>query len=149
MSDIFRLFDIFHRGSLTKNNWLLIKKNLIFWFFRFLTYPHWSHFCFLVPICILGKNIGGLYKYNQSKISTITLKKPFLSSSAAHTSYAINSTRTSISSQLDNKDMTTNQNKNNTSNIYDIHSFIQNIILYCKNIIKSITKNILSWCKIK
>ena len=30
-----------------------------------------------------------------------------------------------------------------------IHSYIQNIIFYCKNIIKTITKNNLSWFKMK
>ena len=51
-------------------------------------------------------------------------KKPVLSSSAAHKSSAIKLTQTSISSQLDNKYITTNQNKNNTSNTYDIHSCV-------------------------
>ena len=59
-----------------------------------------------------------------SKLSTSTLKKPVLSSSASHTSFASNLRRTSISSQLDNKDNTINQNKKNTSNIDDIHSFV-------------------------
>ena len=36
-------------------------------------------------------------------------------------------THTSISSQLDNKDSTKNQNKNNTSNIDDIHSCVTKI----------------------
>ena len=57
----------------------------------------------------MGKEIGRSFKYNQSKILTPTLKKPVLSSSAAHTLYASNSTQTSISSQLDNKDITKNQ----------------------------------------
>ena len=72
----------------------------------------------------MGKEIGRLYKNNQSKLSTPTLTKPGLSSSAAHISSASNLTRTSISSQLDNKDITTNQNKNNTSNTDDIHSCV-------------------------
>ena len=72
----------------------------------------------------MGKEIGRYFKYTGSKISTPTLKKPVLSSSAAHTLYAINLTVTSISSQLDNKDITTNQNKNNTSNTDDIHSCV-------------------------
>ena len=97
----------------------------------------------------MGKEIGRSYKYNRSKISTPTLKKPVLSSSAAHTSSSSNPIPKSISSQCDNKDNTTNQNKNNTSHIYDIHSVIQNIVLYNKNIIKTITKIILSWCKMK
>ena len=72
----------------------------------------------------MGKEIGRLYKNNQSKLSTPTLKKPGLSSSAAHTSSASNLTRTSISSQLDNKGITTNKKKNNTSNIDDTHSCV-------------------------
>ena len=70
------------------------------------------------------KDIGIIYKYNRPKQSTPTLKKPVLSSSADHESSASNSTGTSISSQLDNKDITTNQNNNNTSNIEDIHSCV-------------------------
>ena len=72
----------------------------------------------------MSKEIGRFFKYNRSKLFIPTLKKPVLSSSAAHTSSASNSTQTSISSQLDNKDSTTNQNKNNTSNIDDIHSCV-------------------------
>ena len=72
----------------------------------------------------MGKEIGRSLKYNQSKISTPTLKKSVLSSSAAHTSYASNSTRTPISYQIDNKDITKNQSKNNTSNTDDIHSCV-------------------------
>ena len=48
----------------------------------------------------------------------------FLSSSADQVSSASNSTWTSISSQLDNKEITTNQNKNNNSNTDDIHSCV-------------------------
>ena len=70
------------------------------------------------------KDIGRLYKYNLPKQSTPTFKKPVLSSSAAHASSASNLKRTSISSQLDNKYITTNQNNKNTSNTYDIHSCV-------------------------
>ena len=72
----------------------------------------------------MGKEIGCSFEYNQSKISTPILKKPVLSSSADHKLYASNSTQTSISSQLDHKDITTNQNKNNNSNTDDIHSCV-------------------------
>ena len=72
----------------------------------------------------MGKEIGRCFKYNRSKISTPTLKKLVLSYLAAHTLYASNSTGTSISYQLDNKDITTNQNKNNTSNTDDIYSCV-------------------------
>ena len=72
----------------------------------------------------MGKEIGRSFKYNRPKISTPTLKKPVLSSSAFHTSSASNSTRTSISSQLDNTYITKNQNNNNTSNTDEIHSCV-------------------------
>ena len=51
----------------------------------------------------MGKEIDILFKYNKLKLPTPTLKKPILLSSADHTSYASNSTGTSISSQLDSK----------------------------------------------
>ena len=72
----------------------------------------------------MGKEIGRLYKKKRSKISTPTLKKPILSSSATHTSSARNSIQKSISYQLDNKDITTNKNRNNTSNTDYIHSCV-------------------------
>ena len=72
----------------------------------------------------MGKEIGRSYKYNQSKISSPTLNKPVLSSSASHTSSAKNSTGKSISSQLDIKEMFTNKKKSNTSNTDDIHSCV-------------------------
>ena len=70
------------------------------------------------------KDIGCLYKYNWPKKSTPTFKKPVLSYSAAHASSASNSTGTSISSQLDNKEITTDQNRKNNSNIDDIQSCV-------------------------
>ena len=45
----------------------------------------------------MGKEIGRSYKYYPSKISTPTLKKPILSSSANHTSYTTNWTPTIMS----------------------------------------------------
>ena len=71
-----------------------------------------------------GQENWPFYHNHRSKLSTPTLRKPILSSSASHTSSASNSTRTSISSQLDNKYITTNQNKNNISNTDDIHSCV-------------------------
>ena len=104
--------------------WSFIKY-LIFWFcWDFSLVLIYHIFPFIVLICTTGKDIGRLYKYNRSKISTTTLKKPVLLSSAAHTSSASNLTQTSISSQLDNKDITKNQKNHNTSNIDDIHSFV-------------------------
>ena len=70
------------------------------------------------------KDIGHIYKYNQPKQSIPTFKKPVLSSSAANASSASNSIRTFISYQLHTKNITTNQNKNNASNTYDIHSCV-------------------------
>ena len=57
-------------------------------------------------------------------MSAPTLKKAFLSYSSSHTSSEINSTQTSIFSRLDNKHITTNQNKNNISNTDNIHSCV-------------------------
>ena len=72
----------------------------------------------------MSKEIGRFYKNIWLKLPTPTLKKPVLSSSTSHTSSEINSTQTSISYSLDNKHITTNQNKNNISNTYDIHSYV-------------------------
>ena len=71
-----------------------------------------------------GQGNWSSFKNKQSKISTQTPNKPVLSSSTSHTSSASNLTRTSTSYQIDNKDITTNQNKNNTSNTDDIHSCV-------------------------
>ena len=65
-----------------------------------------------------------LSNITDSKISTPTLNKSVLSSSSSHTSSESNLTRASISYQLDNKDITKNQNNNNTSNKYYIHSCV-------------------------
>ena len=72
----------------------------------------------------MGKVIGHSYKYNRSKISTPTLKKPVLSSSAHHKSYTTTSTQTIISYQLENKDSTKIQNTSDISNTDDIHSCV-------------------------
>ena len=72
----------------------------------------------------MGKEIGHSFKYNRSKISTPTLKKPVLSSSANHTSYTTNLSRTIISSQLENEDSTAIQNMSEILNTYDIHSCV-------------------------
>ena len=72
----------------------------------------------------MGKEISCIYKNNWSKLSTPKLKKADLSSSDSHTSSASHSKRTSISPILDNKNIITNQNKNNTSNTDDIQSCV-------------------------
>ena len=74
----------------------------------------------------MEKEIGRYFKYNRSKISTPTLKKPVLSSSANHTSYASNLTPTIISYQLENEDSTAIQNTSDISNTDDIHSCVIN-----------------------
>ena len=55
----------------------------------------------------MGKEIGRSYKYNQSKISNSTLKKPVIYFSVDHTSYRSNLTQNIISSQLENEDINT------------------------------------------
>ena len=72
----------------------------------------------------MGKDIGCSYKYNRSKISTPTLKKPVLSSSSNYSSYTTILSQTIISSQLENKESTAIQNKSNISNTDDIHSCV-------------------------
>ena len=72
----------------------------------------------------MGKEIGRSYKYYRSKISTPTLKKPVLSSSANHTSYTTNLTPTIMSHQLQHKDSTSLQNTVDISNTDDIHSCV-------------------------
>ena len=70
------------------------------------------------------KDIGRSYKYNKSKISSPTLKKPVVSSSANHKSYTTNLTPTIMSHQLQHKDSTSILNTVNISNTDDIHSCV-------------------------
>ena len=79
---------------------------------------------FIALIGTMVKKIGRSYKYNQSKISSPTIKKPVLLSSANHTSYTTNLTPTIMYQQLQHKDKSAIQNKVNTSNTHDIPSFI-------------------------
>ena len=79
---------------------------------------------FIILIGTIGKDIGSSYKYNRSQISSPTLKKPVLSSSANHTSYTTTSTPTIMSHQLQHKDSTSIQNTVNISNTYDTHSCV-------------------------
>ena len=72
----------------------------------------------------MGKEIGRSFKYNWSEISTPTPKKTVLSSSANHTSYTRNLTRTIISSQFENEDSTEIQNTSDISNTDDINSCV-------------------------
>ena len=102
----------------------IYQKNLIFSFVQISHLSSFIIFCVLVLIYIVVKDIGHLYKYTRPKQSTPKFKKSILSYSAAHASSAINLTGTSISYQLDNKYITINQNKNNTSNTDDIHSCV-------------------------
>ena len=99
-------------------------KNIIF---RFVELSHLSSFIifsFYSTNLHHGQGNWSFKKNIWSKLSTSTLKKPVLLSSADHTSPASNSTRIPISYQLDNKDITTNKKKNNTSNTDDIHSCV-------------------------
>ena len=72
----------------------------------------------------MGKDIGRSFKYNQSKVSSPTLKKPVLSSSENHISRTTNSTQTIMSHQLQHKDSNSIQNTVNISNTDDIHSCV-------------------------
>ena len=68
----------------------------------------------------MGQEIGHSFNYNRSEISTPTLKKPVLSSSAHHTSYTTNSTQMIISYKIENKDSTSIQNMLDISNTDNI-----------------------------
>ena len=119
-------FSIFFIWGSDQTNYFdhLSKINIIFWIFELYHLSSFIIFSFLVLSCIMVKEIGHFYRNNWSKISTPTFTKPVLSSSASHTSSASNSTWTYISYQLDSKYIAKNQNKNNTTNTDDIHSFV-------------------------
>ena len=72
----------------------------------------------------MGKDIGRSYEYNRSKISTPTLKKPVLLSSANHTSYTTSLSQTIISYEHENKNRTAIQNTSDILNRDDIHSCV-------------------------
>ena len=100
----------------------------------------------------MGKVIGRSYKYNRTKKSTPTLKKPVLSSSEHHTSYTTTSSRTIISYQLEHKDSTAIQKTPDISNTDGIHSCVtprkQNISVQvtstppCLTLAASIKRNV-------
>ena len=79
---------------------------------------------FIALIGTTGKDIGRAYRYNRSKISSPTLKKPVLLSSENHSSYTSNLTPTIMSHQLQHKESTSIQNRFNISNTDDIHSCV-------------------------
>ena len=105
---------------------MLIKIDL-FYIFRFVLLFHLSLlivFSVFITIFHHGQGHWSFIQKNRSKLSIPTLKKPGLSPSACHISSASNSTRTSISSRIDNKHITNNQNKNNIPNKDGIQSFV-------------------------
>ena len=61
----------------------------------------------------MGKDIGCFYKDNRSKSSSLTLKKPVLSSSANHTSCITISNPTITSHLSQHKGSASNQDKVN------------------------------------
>ena len=106
------IFDFFHRGGITKHNMLIFhKKYLISQFVELSHLSSFIIFSFYSTRLHHGRGNWPFFKNNRSKLSTSSLKKPVLSSSAAHTSSANNFARTSISSKLDNKDIITNHKR--------------------------------------
>ena len=79
---------------------------------------------FIALIDTMDKEIGRSFKYNQSKISIPTLKKPVISSSENHTSYTTNSNPTIMSYQLQHNNSTSIQNTSDISKTDDIHSCV-------------------------
>ena len=61
----------------------------------------------------MGKDIGHFYKHNRPKSSSLTLKKPVLSSSAYHTSCITISKPPITSNPRQNKGSASNQDKVN------------------------------------
>ena len=118
---------IFFTGGVSSNIYFDHSSKFVFLIFRFVELSHLSSFIIFSILSLfyaMDNDIGRFYKNNRSKISTPTLKKPVLSSLASHTSSASNSARISALYRLDIKHIVTNQNKNITSNIYDIHSCV-------------------------
>ena len=72
----------------------------------------------------MGKEIGRSYKYNRTKSSSTTLKKPALSSSAHHTSCITISNPPITSHPRQHTDSAFNQDKVNISNTDDTHSCV-------------------------
>ena len=72
----------------------------------------------------MGKDIGRFYKHNRPKSSSLTLKKPVLSSSANHTSCITSSNPPLTSHPPQHKGSASNQDKAKISNKYDIHSCV-------------------------
>ena len=79
---------------------------------------------FAALIGTMGKDIGRFYKHNRPKSSSLTLKKPVLSSSAHHTSCGTISNPPITSHPRQHKGSASNQDKVNISNTDDIHSFV-------------------------
>ena len=73
---------------------------------------------------IKGIKYGHFYKHNQPKSSSLTLKKPVLSSSANHTSCITISNPPITSHPRQHKGSASNQDKVNISNTDDIHSCV-------------------------
>ena len=76
---------------------------------------------FAALIDTMGKDIGRFYKHNRPKSSSLTLKKPVLSSTANHTSCITVSNQPVTSQPCQHKGSAFNQDKVNISNIDDIH----------------------------
>ena len=72
----------------------------------------------------MGKDIGSSFKYNRPKSSSLTLKKPILSSSTNHTSCITISNPTIASHPRQHKGSASNQDKVNISNTDYIHSCV-------------------------
>ena len=72
----------------------------------------------------MGKEISRFYKHNRPKSSSLTLKKPVLSSSAHHTSCITISNPPIMFHPLQHKGSASNQDKVNISNTEDIQSCV-------------------------
>ena len=78
----------------------------------------------VVLIGTMGNEIGRSFKYNRPKSSSLTLKKPLLSSTANHTSCITDSNQPVTSQPCQHTGSAPNQDRINISNIDDIHSCV-------------------------
>ena len=72
----------------------------------------------------MGKEIGRSFKYNRPKSSSLTLKKPVLSSTANHTLCITISNQPVTSQPFQHQGTAPNRDKVNISNTDDIHSCV-------------------------
>ena len=83
-----------------------------------------EYYVIIALIGTMGKEIGRSYKYKRPKSSSLTLKKPVLSSTVNHTSCITVSNQPVTSQPCQHKGSASNKDKIKISNTDDIHSCV-------------------------